>query len=84
MLDFLRVWTKTQIVGKFEKMLKFFDENSIEKFIYFYYFFYFRKFVTNTRAIRNYTIFLQHFFRFRGGFPSFPLASPCILLQLFM
>ena len=65
-------------VGNFDKILKFFDENSIEKLnffiFYFSFFFFFRKFVTKNRAFGNNTIFLQQNFQFRGGgdFPPFP------------
>ena len=74
---FARLDEKHKLLGNFEKVLKFFDENSLEKlnflFIYFYFLFFFRKFVTKNRAFRNNTIFLQQFFRFRGGgFPPFP------------
>ena len=69
---------KPKLLGNFEKILKFFDENSIEKLNFlFFNFYFFRKFVTKNRAFGNNTIFLQQFFRFRGGdFPPFPLATP--------
>ena len=72
---------KPKLFGNYEKILKFFDENSIEKlnflFLFFIFFLFFRKFVTKNRAFGNNTIFLQQFFRFRGGgIPPSPLATP--------
>ena len=67
--NFSRVLTKNAVLGNFEKILKIFDENSLEK----WNFLFFRKFVTKNTAFRNNTIFLQQFFRFRrGGIPPFP------------
>ena len=67
---------KCKLLGNFEKILKIFDENSIEKLNYFY----FGKFVTKNSAFGNNTIFLQHFFGFGGGgFPPFPLATSLAL-----
>ena len=77
-----------KLLGNFEKILKNFDENSIEKlylYLYFYFVFIFnfifhfifRKFVTKNRAFANNTIFLQQFFRFRGDFPLSPWLHPC-------
>ena len=64
-------------LGNFEKILKIFDANSIEKLnFYFIFYFIFRKFVTKNRAFGNNTSFLQQFFRFRGEFSPFPLATP--------
>ena len=64
---FSRVWTKNAIVwGKFEKILKIFDENSMEK-LNFYLFL--GKFVAKNRNFGNNIIFLQHFFRFWGVNP---------------
>ena len=69
---------KRKLLGNFENIVKVFDENSIEKlnFLIFIYFC-FGKFVTKNRAFGNNIIFLQQFFRFRGGgnFPPFPLAT---------
>ena len=50
---FARFDEKHKLLGKFEKILKFFDENSIEKLNYYF----FRKFVTKNRAFGNNTIF---------------------------
>ena len=74
---------KRKLLGNFEKILKFFDENSIEKvnFLIFYFnYLFFRKFVTKNRAFGNNIIFLHQFsFGFEeGGFPAFPLATPLI------
>ena len=80
-----RLDEKRKLLGNFEKFLKIFDENSIEKlnfyfiFIFYFIFYFFRKFVTKNRAFGNNTIFLQQFFRFRGGggiSPLPPLATP--------
>ena len=82
---FVRLDKKHKLLGNFEKILKFFDKNSLEKlnflFFIFLFFIFFRKFVTKNRAFGYNTIFLQQFFRFRGGgeFPPFPpLATPLI------
>ena len=80
-VNFLRVWTKKpKLLGNFEKILKFFDENSIEKlnfFIFYFYFIFFSKICYQKLNFRNNTIFLQQFFRFRGGggFPP-PFLPP--------
>ena len=59
-----RVWTKnTTGWGNFEKILKSFNENSIEK-LNFYLFW---EIFLLQRGIRNTIIFLQQFFRFRRG-----------------
>ena len=77
---FSRLDEKHKLLGNFEKILKFFDKNSLEKlnFLFFYfYFLFFPKFVTKNRAFGNNTIFLQQFFRFGGGdFHLSPLATP--------
>ena len=36
-VKFSRVWTKNTLFGNFEKILKFFDQNSIEKFNFDYF-----------------------------------------------
>ena len=62
---FLRVWTKKTIGWEnFEKVLKVFDENSIEK-LNFYQFL--GRAVAKNRSFRNTIIFLQQFFPVRGG-----------------
>ena len=70
---FARLDEKQKLFGNFEKILKFFDEISIEKLNFFCIFIFFRKFVTKNRAFGNNTIFIQQFFRFRGvgNFPPF-------------
>ena len=80
---FARLDQKRKLLGNFEKILKIFDENSIEKLNFYFIFifilnfilnFIFRQFVTQNRAFGNNTSFLQQFFRFggRGNFTPFP------------
>ena len=78
-VKFSRVWTKNTIVWEyFEKILKFFDENSMEK-LNFYLFF--GKFVAKNRNFGINIIFLQQFSPVRGGLnPPNPPAyatAPC-------
>ena len=89
---FARLDEKRKLLRNFEKILKVFDENSIEKLHFYFIFilnfilnFIFRKFVTKNRAFGNNTSFLQQFFRFRGGgeFPPFPpWLRPCYALEV--
>ena len=67
---FARLDENPKLLENFEKILIFSDENPIEKLNFLF----FSKFVSKNRAFGNSTIFLQHFFRFRGGgeFPPFP------------
>ena len=67
MRSFFAVWTKNT---NYREILKVFDENSIEKLNFIMIFV---KFVN--RASGNNTIFLQQFFRVRGGEFS-PLPPP--------
>ena len=79
---FARLDEKHKLLGNFEKILKFFDENSLEKLNFLFLFFiFFLKFVTKNRTFGNNTIFLQQFFRFRGGGIS-PLSPPGYALAL--
>ena len=73
-----RLDEKHKLLGNLEKILKYFDEISIEKLNFFIIFIFFRNFVTKNRAFENNTIFRQQFFRFRGAgdFPRSPLATP--------
>ena len=78
-LFFVRLDEKHNLLGNFEKILKHFDENSIEKLnFYFIFNLTFRKFVTKNRALGTNTIFLQQFFLFGGGgdFPPSPWLRP--------
>ena len=68
---------KTQIV---EKILKIFNETSIEKLIYY---FYFGKFVTNNRALGNNTIFTTICSVSGGDFPLPPWLRPSNMATLF-
>ena len=71
-VNFSRIFDeKRKALGNFEKIVKIFDENAIEKLNFFIFI---RKFVTKNRAFGNNTIFLQQFFRFRGG-GNFPLST---------
>ena len=65
---------ETQIVGKFWENFEIFWWKFYRKIEFFIFILFFRKFVTKNRAFGNNTIFLQQFFRFRGGgnFPPFP------------
>ena len=75
----MRVWTKNANSEIFEKILKIFDENSIEKLNFY---FIFRKFVTKNRAFGNNTSFLQFFSVSGGGDFPFPpgYALACLVL----
>ena len=69
MRSFFAVWTKNTLLGNFEKILKIFDENSIENFNFIMIF---GKFVAKNRAFGNNTIFLSNFPAWR----IFPLPPP--------
>ena len=58
-----------KLLGNSEKILKIFDENSIEKLNFIMIF---GKFATKYRAFGNNSIFLQHFFGFGGISPLTP------------
>ena len=64
---------KHKLLGISEKVLKMFDENSIENCI-------FKNFwkILLQIAFGNNIIFLQQFFRFRGGVSRLPLATPLL------
>ena len=72
-LLFRALGRKTQIVGEFWEKFEIFWWKFYRKIEYFN--FNFAKFVTKNRALGNNTVFLQQFFRFRGG-GDFPLATP--------
>ena len=73
-VKFSRVWTKnTTVWGKFQKILKFFDENSMEK-LNFYLFL--GKFVAKNRNFGNNIIFLQQFFSGSGWGSNPPPLTP--------
>ena len=66
---------KTKGVGKFWENFENFWWKFNRKFEFFYFLF-FQKFVTKTRAFRNNTIFLQHFFGLCGGGGISPIPPP--------
>ena len=72
---------KPKLLGNFEKILKFFDENSIEKLIFLICFFIF--FENFLLKIEPSEIPLHHFFGFGGGgeFPPFRLATPLVGME---
>ena len=80
-VEFSLVWTKNTIGwGNCEKILKFFDENSIEK-LNFYLFL--GKFVAKNRAFGNNIIFLPHFLPARGfERPNLTCLRHCMCLQI--
>ena len=75
-LIFCAFGRKTKGVGKFWENFEHFWWKFYRKIEFFlildFRFLFFRKFVTKNRAFGNNTIFLQQFFRFRGG-GDFPL-----------
>ena len=64
---------KHKLLGNFEKILKFFDENSIEKLNFVFLFF--RQFVTKNRAFEI-RPFFYNIFSVWGVSPLSPLATP--------
>ena len=72
-VKFSRVWTKNTIGWvNIEKILKVFDENSIEKLNFSLFL---GKVVATNRAFENTIIFLQQFFRFRRDLTPHPNPS---------
>ena len=72
---------KPKLLGNFEKILKFFDENSIEKLnslFFFYFLFFFENLFQKIELSEITPFFYNNFFGFGGGeFPPFPpLATP--------
>ena len=61
---------KYKLLGNFEKILKFFDKNSLENFTFYLFL---EKLLLKI-AFENNIIFLQHFFNFGGG--TFPVPPP--------
>ena len=58
-VKFSRVWAKNNLVGKFWEKFDFFDNNSIENWLFYLFWW---KFVAKNRAFGNKIIFLQQFF----------------------
>ena len=79
-LFFARLDEKPKLLGNFEKILKIFDANSIEKFNFYFNFifnFIFRKFVTKIEPSEITPFFYNNFFGW--GVPPFPpLATPLV------
>ena len=70
---------KRKVLGNFKKILIIFWLKIYRKFECLFILFLFWKIVTKTRAFGNNTIFLSHFFRFRGG--GFSLSPIATLLE---
>ena len=77
---FRRLDKKHKLLGKFEKILKIFDENSIEKLNFIMIF---GKFVTKNRASEITPFFYNNFFGFGGDPPLPPPLNPPMLVKLF-
>ena len=71
---FARLDEKRKLLGNFEKILKIFDEHSIEK-LNFYFIFIFENLLLKIDPSEITPFFYNNFFRFRGDFPL-PLATP--------
>ena len=66
---------KPKLLGNFEKILKFFDENSIEK-LNFLFFIFFENLLLKIELSEITPFFYDNFFSVSaGGFPPFPLAT---------
>ena len=78
---FARLDEKHKLLGNFEKILKFFDKNSLEKlnYLFFYFYFFFENLLLKIELSEITPFFYNNFFGFGGGgeFPPFPpLATP--------
>ena len=74
-LFFARLDEKCKLLGKFEKILKIFDENSIENLnFYFIFILFFENLLLNIEPSEITPVF-YNIFRFRGG-GDFPLPPP--------
>ena len=76
---FARLDEKHKLLGNLEKILKFFDENSLEK-LKFLFLFFFENLLLKIELSEITPFFYNNFFGFRGGgeFPPFPLATPLL------
>ena len=75
---FARLDEKHKLLANFEKILKFFDENSLEKLNFlFFIFIFFENWLLKIELSEIPPFFYNNFFRFRGrgDFPPFPLAT---------
>ena len=65
---------KQQLMGNFEKILKFFGENSIEKLtlFIFYFFYFFENLLLKVEPSEITPFFYNNFFAFWGDFPPLP------------
>ena len=71
---------KRKLLGNFEKILKFFDENSIENLNFFiFYFYFFENLLLKIEPSEITPFFYNKFFGFGGGgnFPLPPWLRPC-------
>ena len=69
-----RLDEKRKLLGNFEKFLKVFDENSIEKLIFIFYFL--ENLLLKIEPSEITPFFYNNFFAFGGISPLFPLAMP--------
>ena len=72
---FARLDKKRKLLGNFEKILKFFDENSMEK-LNFYFIFILENLLLKIEPSEITPFFYNDFFLFRGDFHPSPLATP--------
>ena len=73
-INFSRVWTKYKLLEIFEKFLKFFDENSIEKLSFFLFFiiYFLENLLLKIEPSEITPFFYNNFSVSGGGFPPFP------------
>ena len=73
MRSFFARLDKNAVFGNFEKILKFFDENSIEN-LNLYFIFILENVLLKIELSEITPFFYNIFFGFRGEFPPFPLG----------
>ena len=74
--SFARLDVKYKLLGNFEKILKFYDENALEKLIIIFFFEIFLQKIDHSEI----SPFFYSIISVSGGveFPPFPLATPLI------